>query len=80
MEYSIEISNEVVYHPLHEELYPFWNALVTAHNYFIDAEEVIRMKESYIQMRLQMEQVLWEDRTSSWEEDYEAAERDAWSA
>lgn len=81
MEHSIKLqTGETLYHPLHEELIPAWEAIVTAHEYFGATEEVIAMKKSYIAMRLQKEVVLWEDRPRSWYEDMEQEQKEAWSA
>lgn len=78
MDEYIKINNEAVYRPFDAELNPMWEALVTAHEYFGATSEVMAMKESYIQLRLQSETVLWEDRSWGWQEDYEQEQRGAW--
>lgn len=81
MEHSIKLqTGETLYHPLHEELIPFWETIVTARE-FEHTEEFKGMVASYIAMRLDTEDgTLWEDRSSSWYEDFESEQRGAWSA
>ena len=82
MEHSIKLqTGETLYHPLHEELMPAWEAIVIAQESFEGTAEFKGMVASYIAMRLQSEEgCLWEDRSSSWYEDYEQEQREAWSA
>lgn len=80
MEHSIKLnSGETLYHPLHEELNTFWEAIVLAQS-FDGTEEFHNMVTAYLAMRVQSETVLWEDRTSSWYEDCELAQQAEWSA
>ena len=80
MDEYIKINNEAVYRPEHDELNPMWEALVRAHEYFGASSEVLAMKESYIQLRLQSEKTLWETRSWDWQEDYQQEQKEVCSA